>query len=373
MYRNASTQIELFRRYLSPFFTEILKIMNLNTIIEDKGKTIYDIIEETFYKQELYEWNYYSGKVFKTNPMLSRDKSKEFIKNFIKLSEKSGNRLNEEIDKIGDRATHIVSTFFIGYYIYKNTIFESLINNEIELKKQKWKVNSDVNFSFIWFLTCLFHDLGYAIESSKKIEYISLCNLEKGTRKLGEVDGVPKFYEDISANYYRYRIEQYGTNDHGITAAYLLYDSLCQIRSLAENSNPYNGEKLCWEKELEKVYNFCAWNILAHNIWFCNKSDEKRVEMYEKYGLNDLILENGNYKIKLEEHPFFFFLCLVDTIEPYKRVKSYKELKDIKLEIIDKNTINIISLSDKNDLSDAIGLEKWLAPVIKKEAIIEIK
>ena len=94
--------------------------------------------------------------------------------------------------------------------------------------------------------------------------------------------------------------------------------------------------------------------------------------MYEKYRLNDLILENGNYKIKLEEHPFFFFLCLVDTIEPYKRVKSYKELKDIKLEIIDKKTINIISLSDKNDLSDAIGLEKWLTPITNKEAIIRL-
>lgn len=348
--------------------------MNLNAIMEDEGKTIYDIIEETFHNQELYKWNYYSGNDFYASPMLSTDKSIEFIKNFIKLSEKSENRLNEEIDKIGDRATHIVSTFFIGYYIYQNTIFKSLIDCEIELKIKKWKVGSDVNFSFIWFLTCLFHDLGYAIESSKKIKYISLCNLEKGTRKLKEVDGVPKFYEDIFANYYRYRIEQYGTNDHGITAAYLLYDSFCQIRSLAENSNPYNGEKqiLCWEKALEKVYNFCAWNILAHNIWFCNKSDEKRVGIYERYGLNDLVLEDANYKIKLEEHPFFFFLCLVDTIEPYKRVKNYEELKDIKLEIIDEKTINIISLSDKNDLSDAIGLEKWLTPITKKEAIIRL-
>ena len=339
-----------------------------------KRISFYKIIEKTFLNQE--SWNYYSGKDFKTNPMLSEKESKNFIENFIELSGKSKNLLSKEINNIGNRATHIVSTFFIGHYIYKNTNFKDLIDNELKKNVKKWETKSEVTFPFIWFLTCLFHDLGYTIEKYEKVKYLSLKDLKDKTGDLGEIDGIPNFYGEVYEDYYRYRIKYQNVNDHGITAAYLLYHSLCKIRYLA-NNNPENEnqQKLCWEKELDKVYNFCAWNILAHNIWFCNESNKEAVEIYKYYKLNNLIFQdelttNEKYKINREEHPFFFFLCLIDTIEPFKRVENYEDLKHIFLEH-SKEQINIISLTDKYTLKDAGGLNNWLTPTEVK-AIIKL-
>ena len=346
-----------------------------------KRISFYNIIEETFLKNK--EWKYYSEKVFEyDNPIKNEENSKKFIKEFIELSEKKGNSLQgtnflqKQIENIGNRATHIVSTFFIGHYIYQKTNFKKQIDAYLKKKVEEWRTTSNVTFSFVWFLTCLFHDLGYAIEKYEKVKYPSLKDLKDETGDLGEIDGIPNFYGEVYEDYYRYRIKYQNVNDHGITAAYLLYHSLCKIRYLA-NNNPENEnqQKLCWEKELDKVYNFCAWNILAHNIWFCNRSDKNTLERYEYYKLNELIFEDNpiikkSYKISREEHPFFFFLCLNDTIEPFKRVENYEDLKHIFLEH-SKEQINITSLTDKYTLKDAGGLNNWLTPTEVK-AIIKL-
>lgn len=340
-------------------------------------KSFYSIIEETFNNNKNI-WNYYSSDKFENNPMLSEEESVKFIKKFIELSEKAENKLQGEISKIEQRATHIVSAFFIGYFIYQNTAFKKLIDEYLEKKKSEWEVKK-VDFSFIWFLICLFHDLGYVIEKAP-ISYKSIKELENKTGKLGEIDGVPDFYKKVYRNYYKYRIISHVSNDHGITAAYLFYSSICKIRELALKNKDKQSE-LFWGEELVKVYNFCAWNILAHNIWFCNESDEGKVKVYKHYRINDLIFKDKeitseSYKIDIKEYPLFFFFCLVDTIEPYKRVQDYEELKKIHLEYGENETfINVISETDKYTLKDAEDLNKWLTPstpTIQKKVIIKL-
>ncbi|MBM0660302.1 hypothetical protein [Capnocytophaga genosp. AHN8471] len=338
--------------------------------------SFYNIIEDTFQKNR--EWKYYSEKVFDyDNPIKSEENSKKFIKEFIELSEKQGNSLQEtsflqkQVKNIGNRATHIVSTFFIGHYIYQKTNFKEQIDAYLKKKaEEEWQIESSISFSFVWFLTCLFHDLGYTIEKYEKVKYLSLKDLKDKTRDLDKVDGIPNFYEEVYEDYYRYRIKYQNVNDHGITAAYLLYDSLCKIREEKENKNE---SYLSWESNLDKVYNFCAWNILAHNIWFCNRSNKEILEIYKYYKLDELIFEDKSitkesYKISREDYPFFFLLCLVDTIEPYKRVEKYEDLKNIFLEY-SKKQINIISLTDKYTLKDAKGLNDWLVPTEIKATI----
>ncbi|GJQ04816.1 hypothetical protein [Capnocytophaga canimorsus] len=322
-----------------------------------------NIIDKTF--KDRSSWDYYSGdNVFDKNPMLSEESSKEFIKNFIKLSGKEENALNEEIDKIEDRVTHIVSTFFIGHYVYqKNGKIKKMIDEQLKVLTKKTKMSSDNRlFTFVWFLTCLFHDLGYAIEKSTGIKYISLEELKNKTSDLKEVEGIPPFYKEIHPKYYDYRIREGGKNDHGITAAYLMFHSLCKIRYWTELSGDATFN---WEQGLEDIYNFCAWNILAHNIWFGDKNDQ---EKYRKYGMDELIFDHllgDKYKITLEEYPFFFFLCLIDTIEPYKRIKDYEKLSKIKLKMSDEK-IEIISELENNEekkvLDQVESLKKWLIP-----------
>ena len=340
-------------------------------------KSFYSIIEETFNNKDI--WNYYSSKKSKKNPMLSEKDSMEFIRKFIQLSGKAENKLQGEINKIEQRATHIVSAFFIGHFIYQNTAFKKLIDEYLEKKKSEWEVKK-VDFSFILFLVCLFHDLGYVIENGDILFCDSIESLEEKTSKLGEIDGVPKLYENVYRNYYKYRIISHVSNDHGITAAYLFYSSICKIRKLAcENKDKLSG--LFWGEELVKVYNFCAWNILAHNIWFCNESDEGKVKVYKHYRIDDLIFKDKeitsqSYKIDIKEYPLFFFFCLVDTIEPYKRVQDYEELKKIHLEYGENEMfINVISETDKYTLKDAEKLNEWLTPstpTIQKKVIIKL-
>lgn len=333
-----------------------------------------EIIDKTF--EDKNSWNYYSGETFDKNPMLgeeeSKEESKEFIKNFIKLSGKTQNALNEEIEKIGNRATHIVSTFFIGHYIYQNTEFKNLIDKQIDTLSKKWNIESEICFPFIWFLTCLFHDLGYAIEY-EGVKYNSLEELKKERKtELKKIEGIPEFYGEVHTGYYEYRIKCHNKNDHGITAAYLMYDSLCKIREQAISSPNGDQKKLLWEEELENVYSFCAWNILAHNIWFCSEDDKDKVEKYKEYKLDELILsDKKRYKIDLKKYPFFFFLCLVDTIEPYKRVQSYEELKKIRLNLPNKRrNIEVVSCTDKYDLKKNVeSLNEWLTPTTTKTTV----
>src|SRR5690554_5395709 len=122
-------------------------------------KTFKQILEETF--NDSQNWNYYSGNNFTEFPLISEEESKKFIKSFFNLSGKGEHKLQEQIDKLGSRAVHVVSAFLLGHCLYKNSIFKNKIDNEIDQLKVGLNLKSDVQFSFMWFLICLFHDIGY--------------------------------------------------------------------------------------------------------------------------------------------------------------------------------------------------------------------
>ena len=321
-----------------------------------------EIIDKTFEKKS--NWDYYAASEteFDYNPVDSLENSRKFLKDFIKISAKGNdNPLYCEINKLGERATHVVSTFFVGHFLYEKTGFKTLINDEINKLIVDNHVTSDVCFSFIWFLTCLFHDLGYKIEDSKNLKYNSFDSLYNSlNNKLPQINGIPKFYNQIYKNYFAYRIKERDKNDHGIVAAHLLYDSLHKIREFAEKNPTESQKKLCWEKQLLEVYNFCAWNILGHNIWFVKEKD-KNCNHYEN--MPDLILKKEEYKIKYKDHPFFFFFCLVDTIEPYKKVLDYDSLDKVYLEIEENKLIISTDLRcscGKEVIKQAKSLNNWL-------------
>jgi len=343
-------------------------------------KSFKKIIDETFDNKS--NWNYYTSKArgFHYNPMDSIESSRKFLKDFIILSGKAEGILYNEIDKLKDRATHVVSAFFTGHYIYENTHFKTSIDHEIKKLVEKFNVKSDVGFSFVWFLTCLFHDLGYKIEDSKPKTFKSFKDLETSlSQKLPENNGIPKFYNLIYKNYFTFRIKQHDKNDHGIVAAHLLYDSLCTIREFTERNPSESYKNLCWEKQLLDVYNFCAWNILGHNMWFGSKCKPEDVNQYSKFKIKRLLLKCNQIKLKLKDHPFFFFFCLVDTIEPYKKVLDYDSLDKVFLEIEDykiKISTDLKCSCGQEIIKQATSLNNWLIPANKKpngSVIINLK
>lgn len=330
-------------------------------------KSFKDIIDETF--ADKGSWDYYSDKeniTFDYNPMESIENSRKFLKDFITLASKAENELFPEIDKLKERTTHVVSTFFIGHYLYgKTPYFKKGIDKEISNLIENSKVKSDVCFSFVWFLTCLFHDLGYLIEESNCLKYENFNELLSSIEnKLPEnKNGIPKFYNKIYSNYFNYRIKEHGKNDHGIIAAHLLYDSLYKIRELAVTNPKDTQKKLCWEEQLLDVYNFCAWNILGHNVWFGQKNDICDKLIYSKHKIKRLLLENQKIKINAKKYTFFYLFCLVDSIEPYKKVLDFNSLTKVFLEIQEDVVIVSSDLKcscGKSILKQAETLNKWL-------------
>ena len=306
-------------------------------------KTVDKIYKDLYDKPE--DWDYYQKGVDYGYPFDSEDYRicSDFIEKFFRDSGKKETTFKGFAEKLGKRSQHIVSTFFLGVYLYKNSDFiHKNVHKELSKKYPKEYCDSEIerSFTFVWFLICLFHDMGYLIEEDKNrntpkyLSFQDFLDSECINKKLSNLSGVPRIYAKIYRSYFAYRANEHRTNDHGICAAFLLFKDLCEIRERKEkNPNTDPDDKLYWGKELIRIYNFASWIILAHNIWYVNSSNLSEVEKYNCAGLNQLIRHAGEYKICFETHPTFFLFCLIDSIEFLKRVKDVSLLEKIELGI----------------------------------------
>lgn len=257
--------------------------------------------------------------------------------------DKHYNHLLKDIDKLDYvRCAHIINTFLLGKFLYENCrSIEECVNDNI---RRYVKNNFKKDFYFFWFLICLFHDLGY-VEENKGKESDAFPNNLNQINILADVDGVPNLYKEVYLDYYNYRKFVFGVVDHGIFAGLKMYSNLCNIR---EEHARNNSDPKFWRKELEPIYNLASWVVLAHNIWFVKDTKRQDCEIYRKYGLDKLVLETKtemaeqkqtqvivDYPIKIEEYPFLFLFCLVDLVEPMKKIG--------KMECCEKVGINITS------------------------------
>ncbi len=311
-------------------------------------------------------WNYYNKSLSAPNLTDAEDCCR-FITEFIKYSEKTKTVLFDGIRYLEDndpcRLNHIVSTFFLGLWLFKhknNSFIHDVIKNELGNLDCFHNNIDDIErqFTYIWFMATLFHDLGYIAENKKDGEAIS-------SHRIPFDNSVPSFYSNVYEQYYNYREK----HEHGIFAGLKFDRDICNIRSFQEHNDQSN---LCWRKELEQLYHYVAWIILAHNIWMI-RDDEKYLVNYQKFGLDKLILSSEKvndkfieYKIKFEEHPLFMFFCIIDTIEPLKSTNCLLKV-DIRL----VNDKIIIKSNDSVYRQKVKDLNKWLTPTIEdKDRVI---
>lgn len=117
----------------------------------------YNFIKQALQKN-IPKWNYYTQDN-NIDILHLPSLSKEFIDTYFKNGQKDFSVLNldENMPRLSEfRAIHTVSSFFLGVQLASWL-------NELTLKCD----NQEFDFSYIWFLTCLFHDYGYAIEETK--------------------------------------------------------------------------------------------------------------------------------------------------------------------------------------------------------------
>lgn len=331
-------------------------------------KDILQIYKDIFLDKP--KWRYYSK--MNIDPFNSDNDTKEFIVRFIELSEKEQeNPLYENIFKLdNNRIRHIVSTFFLGTYLYYNLIpiKESI---DIVIKRfQRQNPDSKIEFSFIWFLICVFHDLGYSIEDDE--EYKNFDDFIDGKVKyfLKERVGVPSLYENVYKNYFNYRLNSekdfLHKPDHGICGGIVLFNTLNDI--LLKKQKNKKSEGLSWNRKLINIYRYASWVILSHNIFFIRSGDPDE-QVYRDNNLEALILDKTEApKIIHKKHSFLFLFLLVDSMEPIKKFDTFENLSKLKCGV-DKNTIFLEI--DKGDLQvdyfkKVLDLKRWLIPNIEE-------
>ena len=270
--------------------------------------------------------------------------------------------LVRELRQIDDvRCAHIVFTFFLGLFFYETS---SLFHEAIERKASRRLIEAGHkdDFPFLWFLICLFHDLGYSQENLKERSRVDTQWVN--SRRIGHLSGVPILYGNVYKNYFNYRKSEFHLTDHGIYAGLSMYGDLCNIYRLHSN----------WNQNLDKLYNLASWVVLAHNIWFTLDTDTKKSQIYRNYKLEKLILETDGrnnvvkYPITLQEHPLLFLFCLVDLIEPMKKIGNAECCNSIDFKLKD-NTLTISSELKCNIMEEYFkniaNASEWLCDVTK--------
>ncbi len=290
----------------------------------------------------------------------------------------------EKYDMDADkRLRHIVSLFFFGHVLYGNC--DSIRKNvSRQLRTIGFpKTDDDARtFSFMWFLLCIFHDLGYAYEYNliKDNQKMSLSAIEE----IKPSNFLPLIYNEKNLLQYNHlRQCKWGVNDHGIWGGFSFYKNMLRVgKEIEEKQNEYNI-KIFETENVEHIYQYAAWIIMCHNIFYNNGKDNY-TDCYRCCGLDDFIQPKARC-ITLKNNPLLFLFCLADTLEPTKVLKSKSknpqdDLKLCRLLKMDfgKSSIkfNLSGLSDyivgEKYNNNIKGINDWLADV-SDELVIKLK
>ena len=294
-----------------------------------------------------------------------------FIGDYFRRAQKYSKEVEDGLDCLlqhdPNRLRHIVSTFFLGLALYhdQNLSFRKCISSQIcrfRIFRNVEQGELDRQFTYIWFMITLFHDLGYLYEKDFK-----QFSEERYLHDIPFCNSVPRRYRDIIEPYQIYRQNK----DHGICAGMILDKVLCETR--ASRCYLYK-DPLNWDPLLDEVYHHVAWIIMSHNIWWKRDTDpERNLHEYHIAGLDSLVLSSSKlrsgvynwYPIRYCFHPLFFLFCLVDSIEPIKRLQT---LRGIKFQT-ERNRIKISIESVLDNYTDYLrkdvaGMNDWLLHII---------
>lgn len=340
------------------------------------------------------DWSYYPNcGIFIDKAWESEEAAYSFIKEYFDYAGKSevfrDSFLLAHESSIKERAPHIISTYLLGIKI------ANCFHLDI-FKRDQY----NMNLAYYWFLACLYHDVGYALENN--FECKTLCSIsEKGIegfrRKYNikhirkkEFQTYPKeiinFYFSCRANC---QIDK-PVIDHGIAGGLLLYDKLLRnyINAwkseyrIGNTENDFrimhsNGRVLRFSKTHQNAYAIATDAIIMHNVW----KRTLRKYLYRYPSLNELPKIDLAKRISVNDK-LCFLLCLADTLEPIKHVRddridvsgnpdlryleqiqigSMKNLEGFELQM-PMSTYDVFR-------DDITGLEDWIAVKVMESTI----
>lgn len=331
--------------------------------------------------RELYEeiannnirWSYYQN-----NPQSiygkwdNHEYALAFIERYFEFAGKSQAFKDEQLRKnrkfIENRATHIISTFLIGIKLAESFGVDISDRNA-----------ENMNFLYYWFLTCLYHDIGYAYEDKSNCEHLRMIQVD-GLDAIHEICDIKYFHNRVFKTYSKEIIDFYfkcrsncnngtkGKIDHGIIGGLLLYDKLRKQFAIAwkrrtnknDSRQSFYIKDECSNRELHLSNNHYAGYaevadaIIAHNIWVSTLN-----EYINKYDHTNA-MEKIENKIS-KENILCFILSIADTIEPVKRDSQYLDLVQIRsLENNRGIELQVDEITFDNVYKNIINLMKWV-------------
>lgn len=270
-------------------------------------------------------WSYYLEQPYlEYETLFDKTASYNFIRNYFKCGGKG--KVFEDDPYIikyeyvlKERSPHIVSTFLLGIRIAEHLYFD--INT---------KNIDNINFIYLWFMACLYHDIGYVYENDHNCAHLRTVQKD-GLNALKDICNIKYLCDNEFKTYKKENINLYLSNraicssenigkiDHGIVGGLLLYDRLRKNfdeawnkakrkkQKISRKRFKYNG--LNFSNEHYKYYAEAADAIIAHNIWINT--------------LNEYLTKNNKEHLEVNKidknNKIAFILALADTLEPIKK------------------------------------------------------
>lgn len=347
---------------------------------------LFEMIND-LYKNDRGYWDYYDG--ITVNPIQYPKKSNEFINEFFSLGSKEwvlGNKFHDaEDDSLILRNSHTTKVFFIGIYLQQK------LNKYLSINAG---VGTNYPFSYLWYLSCLFHDFGYRFEEKRikldcfrrleqksikrsynsRLDYYRIigtaikfvtpnipinnrCYLEMATIRNvkkskkpykmcnRQCNGIITFSNNkqilnsyyinaVKNNYFKYRIFEHNRIDHGIAGADYMYCKLIQNYRIQYSKMHECENPMEFTDANNRHYNCEQFKIFAYisDCIACHNIWKAPKDSEELYQKYELeALIGENFKIvSYENNPLLFILCLADSIEPTKKIKNIDESEILK-------------------------------------------
>ena len=250
---------------------------------------------------------------------------------------------------------HTVLVYLLGLYV------QDLFKDQIEAVCG----NDNGLFEYLWFLTCLYHDIASCVEKTDDV-YANCCSVCPNKSEM-RWKGC-RFSRRTVCNYCRYR-KKSGSQDHGIYGGLQLYKQL--KKNFLINTEGYDWKTgpiyerngLIWKQEHKKYYALASQAIICHNMWTVKGSDKTVSTKYVDAGLEELIIHDEQKKLSRSAYPLDYMLCLLDSIEPIKRFNAVLTANELLKKIDITYTAKSLKICWDNDLKKQECFWAWMKTI----------
>lgn len=262
---------------------------------------------------------------------LNNEKAKDFISKYFGSGQKGSavGNIGKAWDNDSPRPVHTVLLYLLFLLLYKDKRIGQKIYNKIKGFKT---VENDNNFHLrFFFLLCLYHDYGYYIEEKRKeipAFNASYCEFDILNSIKGTYFKTPYTKENIKKYFYYRRL-----SEHGISGGTLLckrlkdnFNKAAEMAEAQEENEFQYPDNIQWNKKKDfSFYDFISSIIIKHNIWYAVDADS--ISKYNNVLKDFIIKQDGSNRLSFKDDPILFLFCLLDSIEPSKKLNVYPEGK----------------------------------------------